>query len=162
MGKNKQKNNTQKIKNKIKEFVILIDFEKRRKRKLAAYKKEIEYFRKMNDDEISYEYVCAKTEYHHRKNILWVLVTATLVSMLTGLWRRFLEFIKNAAEFYYKNSSSVEVTNDIDIIRIVTICFIMAVLTITVFLFYILIDHIKSLNKIYKKLITIEEIRDKK
>lgn len=139
---------------KIKQGIMLISFQERRKRELEHYRQEKSLLQYMEKDEIDLEYINLKSEYEHKKNVLFVFMTSIVISMLMSAWDIFGGFVGKILEYVKLNQGS-----DVDIADVTFIICTTLLIFITAVLLLVLILYVRRIGQLYKKILMIEEIK---
>jgi len=146
-----------KISDKIKHCVMSISFQERKKKALIRYRQEKDRLQNMNADEIDLEYINMKTEYEHRKNVLSIFMLSIIISVLMGAWKYFYMFIEKVIQYISSYPGS-----EIEIAKAAFIISVIVILVITVTIFVILIMYTKRMRRVYRYLIMVDEIRNRR
>lgn len=139
---------------KVKQAVMYISFQERKKRDLIRYRQEKQRILGMEDDEIDMEYINLKSEYEHKKNVLLVFFTSIVISILMSAWNIFYEYTGKIVQY-------IAITRDIEI-KIAEVTFYLNVtfiIFITIIVFWMLAAYLKRIKQLYKKMLMIEEIK---
>lgn len=144
-------------KEKIQNWVMQFSYQERRKRAFSAYEDEIMRLENLSDSEIEFEYVNLKTEYEHKKHILSILMISILLSAIMGIWKYFYTVMEQVIRF-----STAYQGEEGEIVKIAFMIFFIVIIFITVMTFLILLSHMKSMRQIYRKLLIIEEQKEKR
>lgn len=142
--------------NKLKRSIMSVSFQERRKKELKKYRKEVNRLNEMDDDEIDLEYITLKAQYEHKKNILSIFMLTILISFLMNAWGRFYHLIELTMQFVTDQGNDMKTAQVVFMLTAILIVFI------TVLILFLLISHTKRMHQIYKELLTVEEIRNKR
>ncbi len=142
--------------NKLKRSIMSVSFQERRKKELKKYRKEVNRLNEMDDDEIDLEYITLKAQYEHKKNILSIFMLTILISFLMNAWERFYHLIEITMQLVTSDKCK-----DIQTTKVVFILTVILIAFLTILVPFVLISHAKSMYQIYKKLLTVEEMRKK-
>lgn len=145
------------FKSKLKRSIMSVSFQQRRKKELIKYRKEKNRLNELDDDEIDLEYIILKAKYEHKKNILTIFLLTILISFLMNAWGRFYHLIEITIQFVTSDQCK-----DIQTTKVVFIITVIFIVFITIVILFVLISHAKSMHQIYKKLLTVEEMRKKR
>jgi len=146
-----------KISGKIRRCVMSISFQERKKRELIYYKKEVGRLQNMEADAMDLEYINLKTEYEHRKNVLSIFMLTILISVLMDVWQYFYAIVEKIIQYTASYQG-----NETEAMKIVFMICMMIVVFITVIIVAILILYTRRMHRIYKNLMIIAEIRNKR
>ncbi len=145
------------VREKIKNYIMSISLQERKKRELARYKKEIKYLEKMENDEIDLEYFDLKSQYEHKRNILSIFMLTIIVSILMSVWKYFYNFVEMFMKFV-----TLDHGNDIETAKLMFIISVIITVFITALIMRILISYVEKMHQIYKKLLVVGEIRSRR
>ena len=143
------------IKEKIKCCVMYISLQERTKREHERNIEEVKKLRDLSDFELDMEYIKVKSRYEYKRAILGLFLITILLSVLTGVWNAFYEFI----QLTLKDAS----TTSVGAFEIAKIGFGIAIILsvfITITLCIVLIQYMKQLYTLYRKMLLIEMIKD--
>lgn len=142
---------------RFKDFVMSISFKERRKRELLKYRKRVHDLKRMDSDEIDFEYISLKSEYEHKKSSLTILIITIALAVLMNVWKYFFAFVEKA--LYYAASFK---GSEIEIAKVsIAISIIVTVVT-TFAILIILITYMKEIYRIQKELMIVETVREKR
>lgn len=134
----------QKIDGKLKNYIMSFTYQEKRAKEFENFKRELKTLRSMGEDEITYEYINAKTEFERRKNFSTPVLLAILFLVIIA-WFKFLPFM----DLVIRYAEMIGETNP-ETIMMVGICIYalpLATITICLALFsYTLSRDIKALN----------------
>lgn len=85
---------------RLKKFII---GENKKKSEFEQYKKLYSKYLNMDKQQFDFEYIKLKTEYEHKKNVMVVFIVAVVLSVITGIWSRFFEFMQTVFTYSSKN-----------------------------------------------------------
>lgn len=146
-----------KVKEKMKDFIMSFTIQEQKKKELKEYRQEIEKLKNLTEDEIDLLYINLKSKYEHKKNILSIFLLTIVISVIMEVWKYFYGFIESFIKY-----TSLKQGADVETAKIVFVVMtIMIVLIIIVFL-GMLVMHTKKMKSVYKDLIMVEEIRNKR
>jgi hypothetical protein len=132
-------------------------FQEQRKRELTAYRKKLEYLGSLDNDEINSEYINLKSTYERKKIFLSIFMLSLVISVLMDMWKSFYYVIRNLTEI----ASSFQ-ENSIEILELGVVLFLILFGFVTVIVLISLFIYINGICEIYKNLLIVEEIRNKK
>ena len=141
----------------IKRWVMYYSFQEQRKRELTAYRKKLEYLGSLDNDEINSEYINLKSTYERKKIFLSIFMLSLVISVLMDMWKSFYYVIRNLTEI----ASSFQ-ENSIEILELGVVLFLILFGFVTVIVLISLFIYINGICEIYKNLLIVEEIRNKK
>lgn len=139
---------------KVKQAVMYISFQERRKRELKRYQQEKQRILDMEDDEIDMEYIDLKSEYEHKKNVLLVFFTSIVISVLMSAWNIFYEYTGKLMQ-YIAVVRGVET----EIAEVTFYLCTVIIVCITIIIFWILAAYLKRIKQLYKRILMIENIK---
>lgn len=136
---------------RLKKFII---GENKKKSEFEQYKKLYSKYLNMDKQQFDFEYIKLKTEYEHKKNVMVVFIVAVVLSVITGIWSRFFEFMQTVFTYSSKNGQIDETI----IIMSFVICAAVAVFATNIILCIIYMNdrYIKDLRKCIMILDVIE------
>ncbi len=143
------------IKEKIKCCVMYISLQERTKREHERNIEEVKKLRDLSDFELDMEYIKVKSRYEYKRAILGLFLITILLSVLTGVWNAFYEFIQLTLK--YASTTSV---GAFEIAKIGFGIAIILSVFITITLCIVLIQYMKQLYTLYRKMLLIEMIKD--
>lgn len=94
---------------RLKKFII---GENKKKSEFEQYKKLYSKYLNMDKQQFDFEYIKLKTEYEHKKNVMVVFIVAVVLSVITGIWSRFFEFMQTVFTYSSKNGQIDEIHNN--------------------------------------------------
>ena len=144
-----------KISEAVKRCMMTISFQERRNRDLMRYLHKKKRLGKMKTDELDLEYIHLKSAYEHKKNVLSTYKVSIIVMILMGTWKCFNAFVEKILQYSFKNPS-----NTADAAKVIAVISAIAVVSITVIIFTVLIVHTRNMYQIYRDLVIVEEIRN--
>lgn len=142
---------------KFKDYVMGFSYQAKRKRKLESFNQEVKKLRKMDGNELNFEYIEMKTELDHKKNVLSLFIISIALAVLMNAWSKFFSFMQLVLQY--------AATSGDDSTEIMKISFVISVLisiVITLFILFFLFDLSKDMMIIQRKLMIIEDIRKEK
>lgn len=141
-------------KENFKRYIISLSFKEKRKRELSKYRKRISEIKKMDADELDFEYISLKSKYEHKRNILTLFIISIVLAVLMNVWNSFFEFIEKVLRY-----TEVMAVNGEDVAKVGFIIAIISVVFITVLVLFVLSCYIKDIYHIRKELMIIEAAR---
>jgi len=141
----------------IKRWVMYYSFQEQRKRELTAYRKKLEYLGSLDNDEINSEYINLKSTYERKKIFLSIFMLSLVISVLMDMWKSFYYVIRNLTEI----ASSFQ-ENSIEILELGVVLFLILFGFVTVIVLMSLFLYINRICEIYKDLLIVEEIKNKR
>lgn len=141
-------------KENFKRYVISLSFKEKRKRELSKYRKRISEIKKMDADELDFEYISLKSKYEHKRNILTLFIISIVLAVLMNVWNSFFEFIEKVLRY-----TEVMAVNGEDVAKVGFIIAIISVVFITALVLFVLSCYIKDIYHIRKELMIIEAAR---
>lgn len=142
---------------KFKDFIMQFSFQERKKRNLEKYEKKINRLKNLSINEFNYLYVELQRKYHFKKNTASFFLVALLISIITGIWNKFLSFGQKALVTYFSQAS-----NEKDIAMFTFIFLFLVVLIMSLSVGIIIFLYLKSLSDIKKELIIMEQVKGQK
>lgn len=133
---------------------MFFSFQERKKRELECYRQEKKRLQKMEKDEMELEYINLKSEYERKKNILFVFMTAIVVSILLYTWSAFFELARKIMQYAASASDG-----GIEIAKVTFYLCVILIIFVTVVAVGILVIHIRRIGQLYKKILMIEEVK---
>lgn len=139
---------------KIKKTAMYFSRHEREKRIFSLYARERNNYECLSDRELSARYVDIKARYEFKKNILSVFVGAIFITVLTGAWSSFFKFANHMLQLLSLGESEPEKVGKVGLILFSTLfCFLILIVAALLTL------YLRSLYRLQKKLLIIEEIR---
>lgn len=142
-----------KYRKKLETFVMSISASERKKRAFEKYKIERDRFMKMQSDSFEFEYIKLKSEYEHKRNKLSLLLLVLALSFLADIWSRMLIFFERCVSYFQR------ALDNFILIKVGSILLLIIVVFISIILLGSIVYYMKMINKLYKKIIMLEEIR---
>lgn len=144
------------IGNKLKRSIMSVSLQQRKKKELKRYRKEINKLNEMDEDEVDLEYIILKSQYEHKKNILSIFMLTILISIFMNAWGHLYHFMEITIQFVTNQGNDMKTAQVVFMLTAIFIVFI------TVLILFLLISHTRRMHQIYKELLTVEEIRNKR
>lgn len=142
---------------KIKNYIMKLSYQERRKRELESFEKELAKYRNMTNDELKYEYIKLKTEYEHKKGVLTLFVVSIALAILTNVWSKFFSFMEQVFQYAAtRRDAGVDVIGVSFFISIVVLVFITLIVIASLL---ILADDMKMIRR---KVMMIEDVMERK
>lgn len=144
-GREEQKQTT-----KLRDLMLYLSYAARRERKLNEYIEQIDHYKCMDEDELNFEYVNVKTDYEHKKGIFSLFVITIMLSILANAWKYIYVFMQKALQY-----SATQVESEM----IAKVSFEIAtiiLITITLIVFWVLLENAKDIKKLQRKLMMIQ------
>lgn len=145
------------VKERIKEYIIsflnMISYDRRHKKALTVFRKELEKYLVMPDDEFIMDYVDITSRYEHKKILLSTISVALITSVFMGIWKYVFDIISKFLAMQYTVKS-----NDIMIKAGIYVSITLGAI-IFIFALLVLIDLLSTINKLFKKKIFLEEVQ---
>ena len=129
-------------KENFKRYIISLSFKEKRKRELSKYRKRISEIKKMDADELDFEYISLKSKYEHKRNILTLFIISIVLAVLMNVWNSFFEFIEKVLRY-----TEVMAVNGEDVAKVGFIIAIISVVFITALVLFVLSCYIKDTYK---------------
>lgn len=145
------------ISRKIKRCVMSFSFQERKERELMRYRQEVARLKGMDDDELDLQYINLKSQYEHKKNVLSIFVLTIIISVLMDVWKYFYDFIEKIMQFV-----TLKQGNDIETAEVVFAITVIIIIVIIVLIFIMLVSHMRKMHQVYRNLMVVEEIRNKR
>lgn len=142
------------VKEKIRNIIMSISYQERRKKKLEKYRQELARLREMDDDELGFEYISVKSEYEHKKNVITIFMLSIVIAAFMGAWNYFFAFVEKILQYAVAGQGNEE-----EIAKVVFVFSAVVIILITIIAFWILIEHTKRMYELNKYLINIEMVR---
>lgn len=142
-------------KENFKRYIISLSFKEKRKRELSKYRKRISEIKKMDADELDFEYISLKSKYEHKRNILTLFIISIVLAVLMNVWNSFFEFIEKVLRY-----TEVMAVNGEDVAKVGFIIAIISVVFITALVLFVLSCYIKDIYHIRKELMIIQVARE--
>lgn len=142
-------------KENFKRYIISLSFKEKRKRELSKYRKRISEIKKMDADELDFEYISLKSKYEHKRNILTLFIISIVLAVLMNVWNSFFEFIEKVLRY-----TEVMAVNGEDVAKVGFIIAIISVVFITALVLFVLSCYIKDIYHIRKELMIIQAARE--
>lgn len=140
----------------IKNFIMYFSYQEKRKRRHQVYLKTLSEFENMSETELEAEYIEMKANYTHSKINLSVLGGAIFFAILGNIWGKFFYLIEGIFKLTNHNSNQIEAG------KVIIIVFLIVVIAITIFLLLIVTASFRNLTKLYKNLLLVENIKEKR
>lgn len=135
---------------RLKKFII---GENKKKSEFEQYKKLYSKYLNMDKQQFDFEYIKLKTEYEHKKNVMVVFIVAVVLSVITGIWSRFFEFMQTVFTYSSKNGQIDETI----IIMSFVICAAVAVFA-TIIILCIIYMNDRYINDLRKCIMILDVI----
>lgn len=142
------------LKDKIKEKIMYISFQERKKREYEAYSQKIQYLKSLTSEQLDAEYVNTKARYESKKSMLSLVVVTVILAILMEVWKYFFDFVKRVISF-----AENQMPNEFEIAKLGVLLSVILVIFLTVIVVSVLIGYVKELREIYSYLLMIEEVR---
>lgn len=138
---------------KIRDCIMRLSYQERRKRELERFEKELKEYRNMTDDELKYEYIKLKTEHEHKKGILTLFVVSIALAILTNVWKEFFSFMEQAFQYAAKiENGGADVVSVSFWISVIVSAFITVVILVALF------TVAGDMKEIRRKFMMIEDV----
>lgn len=138
---------------KIRDCIMQLSYQERRKRELGKFEKELKEYRDMTDDELKYEYIKLKTEHEHKKGILTLFVVSIALAILTNVWKEFFSFMEQAFQYAAKiENGGADVVSVSFWISVIVSAFITVVILVALF------TVAGDMKEIRRKFMMIEDV----
>ncbi|MCI5805070.1 MAG: hypothetical protein MR029_01930 [Clostridium sp.] len=129
---------------------FIFPYSERRKKKISEFEKHINALRSMDENELNFEYVNAKTDHDHKKGIFSLFVITIMLSILSNAWKYIYVFMQKALQYSAKQVESEMIAKvSFEIATIILI-------TITLIVFWVLLENAKDIKKLQRKLMMIQ------
>ncbi|MEG2651253.1 MAG: hypothetical protein RSA63_10305 [Eubacterium sp.] len=137
----------------MKEWFIRLTYQARRAKRLDEYREQIKRLDNMSQEEVTFEYVEAKSMYERKKSSLSMFFVTILISVLMNV----LIFGRGAMERFSTSSglSAADAHTGILALVVLVVCIVIGLLLI-------LADAMNEMYKKHKKLLIIEQYIKKK
>lgn len=136
-------------------LILYFSYQERKKRQYKKYDKERKKLESLTNRQLDFEYIEAKNNYQHKKNIYSLFLGTLLLAILTKFSSVFYETI-NQIRVVYKG---VLGTPEEAWIRITMIVYISISIIFIVTIFIVIVSYLNSLKNLHKKILLIEEIK---
>lgn len=137
-------------------YVMRFSYPEKRKRKLEIFNQELKNLRKMDEDELTFEYIELKTELDHKKNVLSLFIISIAIALLMNAWGKFFSFMEKVLQYVATAGD-----NSTEILKISFVISVLILTVITVFVLFLLFDLSRDIMIMQRKLMLIENLRKK-
>ena len=110
-------------------------------------------YKRQDKQQFDFEYIKLKTEYEHKKNVMVVFIVAVVLSVITGIWSGFFEFMQTVFTYSSKNGQIDETI----IIMSFVICAAVAVFA-TIIILCIIYMNDRYINDLRKRIMILDVI----
>ena len=141
----------------LKACIMSISYQERRKKKLQKYRRELILLKKMDEDELDFEYINSKSEYEHKKNVISIFMLSLVIAVLIDAWKYFFQFVEKILQYAVLGQG-----NEAETAKAVFMFAAVIVVVITIAAVGILIEHTRRMYELNKYLMSIEKIRKKR
>lgn len=141
----------------IKDCIMSISYQERRKKKLQKYRRELILLKEMDEDELDFEYINSKSEYEHKKNVISIFMLSLVIAVLTDAWKYFFQFVEKILQYAVLGQG-----NETETAKVVFMFAVIIIVVITIAAVGILIEHTRRMYELNKYLMSIEKIRKKR
>lgn len=142
---------------KVKYCAIYISFQERKKREYKRYITEADQLRQLSDLELKLEEIRLKSMYEYKRNVLGLFLIAIILAVLTDVWKSFYKFIQHAMKY-----TSIPVENSFEIAKIGVFITAIVAIFVTLVLCIFLINYMKQLYALYRRILLIEMVKEEK
>lgn len=140
---------------RFKSYVMSFSYRERRAKKLADYKRRVSELKRMERDEIDFEYINLKSACEHKKSVLTIFIISIALAMLMNVWEKFFLFVEKALKYAASFQDS-----EIEVAKISFVISVITAVLLTVIILSVLFNYMKEIKQIQKELMIIEEVRN--
>ena len=142
---------------KFKDYVMRVSYQARRKEKLECFNREVKKYREMDEDELDFEYMESKTEFDHKKSSLTLFIIVIALAVMMNVWNKFFSFMQMVLQY-----AAISEHSSTEIIKISFIISVAITMIFTLAILFLLFDLSKNIMILQKKLMMIENIKNKR
>ena len=142
---------------KFKDYVMSFSYHARKKGKLECFNREVKTYREMDEDELDFEYIESKIELDHKKNSLTLFIIVIALAVMMNVWNKFFSFMQMVLQYAATSEDS-----STEIIKISFIISVAITMIFTLAILFLLYDLSKDIMILQKKLMMIENIKNKR
>lgn len=139
----------------LKKIIMYFTLQERERRAYARYEIERKKMESLTDRELHELYIRLKSMYEYKKKFFTFIGVTFFISIVSGIWEKFYQFLQNTFKLYVKQTHSLEITKLIWELSFFLVGMLLIVLSIS------FIIYLKNLYSIYRQLLLVEEIRGK-
>lgn len=141
---------------KLKDYVMRVSYQARRKGKFECFSREVKKYREMDEDELDFEYMESKTELDYKKSSLTLFIIVIALAVMMNVWNKFF-FMQMVLQY-----AATSEDGSTEIIKISFIISVTITMIFTLAILFLLFDLSKDIMILQKKLIIIENIKNKR
>ena len=145
------------IRTRITNVVMKLSYQERRRRKLDAYKNEMQRLKQLDNDELKFEYIELKSKCERKNENFTLFLISIAIAILMNVWSKFFSFMQKALEYASESG--------LDSMEIAKVSFIISVtlaVFVTVIIFSILFSFVNDISNMKKKLMLLDEAMNEK
>ncbi len=145
------------IRTRIVNVIMKLSYQERRKRKLDAFKLEMQRLKQLDDDELKFEYIELKSKCDRKNGNFTLFVISIALAILMNVWSKFFSFMQKALEYASESG--------LDSMEIAKVSFIISAtfaVFVTVIIFFILFSFVNDISNMKKKLMLLDEAMNEK
>lgn len=142
---------------KLKDYVMRVSYQARRKEKLECFNRAVKTYSEMDEDELDFEYMESKTELDHKKSSLTLFIIVIALAVMMNVWNKFFSFMQMVLEY-----AATSEDGSTEIIKISFIISVAITMIFTLAILFLLFDLSKNIMILQKKLMMIENIKNKR
>ncbi|EGO6705185.1 hypothetical protein GP420_002504 [Enterococcus faecalis] len=138
----------------LKKIIMYFTLQERERRAYGRYEIERRRMESLTDRELHDLYIRLKSTYEYKKTFFTFVGVTFFVSIVSGIWKSFYQFLQNTFTLYAKQTNSLEITKLIWELSF----FLVGIFLVVIFVSFII--YLKNLYSIYKQLLLVEELRN--
>ncbi len=145
------------IRTRISNIIMKLSYQERRKRKLDAFKHEMQRLKQLDDDELKFEYIELKSKCDRKNGNFTLFVISIALAILMNVWSKFFSFMQKALE--YASESGLD---SMEIAKVSFIISAAVAVFVTVIIFFILFSFVNDISNMKKKLMLLDAAMNEK
>ncbi len=138
---------------KIKRWMMSLTLQEQKKREYAEFAQEVAALQELSDLELDADYVCAKTQYEHKKRTL-AFSSVIGVLVMVGLWGTGADFIGQLLLLLTGGQG-----DEAELAKISMMVSAITIASITFLIMFTLLSDISDLRRLHRRLLVIETVQ---
>lgn len=139
-----------------KKMIMYFTLQERERRAYKRYELNRQRFESLTILQLHERYIKMKSLYEYKKSFLTFFVVTLFLTILTGIWKGFFQYFKQALQLFFNQENSLEVT------KVIIVISVFLLVTIVVVMFISIVLYLKNLYRLYEQLMLIEDVRENK
>lgn len=145
------------MKERIRNLIENLTYEKRENKKVEKYKETIQRYTNMTEDELEMKYIEILSAYEYRRNVIFALLGAVLLATIMDIGKYFFEVISNLVTIVYESTGDAATVAQASLVASSAV-FISALAIVIC----IILTLLQGMRKAISEKITIEKFMEKK